>query len=455
MDVHQKEDQATSDAGSPLPLDIIGLIGQDLASNNWNGSLAALNATSAVVYQQTLPSLYQICIAWASRVHIVFPPLWSKEVGEWVNMKQGEKRNEREDVRDGWERMIRLRGADYIEFLGVPFCALDQTQSQTILLRLLGVLPSDTLPRLKATISIADEPKVHDEYLNNWLNFRPDLILNIGHSYRSGTADFLRLGQALQLFVEDDAQRGPGVLVQDYRLVVNVSAGSSRAASIQDLEANLANVRFARSMVPHDVCIKTLGLSLSTNTLDGVFLDIALLMAGAGEEERGDSGGSEHAPPRRRMDVHVTSMVELVACAKAFRRGVKAYPPVAALSLRFALPNGITTLSLGDDMDQVLPIFRAGYLSTRERFPAWNWGGVSLTIPTQSAASCFTWTCQTDGEDGIVHQLVCRSYGYGQSTWLHTDLLATVPAKPSKEERLEALKWKQPTPCSPSDFSIG
>lgn len=185
------------------------------------------------------------------------------------------------------------------------------------MLRLLGVLPSDTLPRLKATISIADDPKVHDKRLNNWLNFRPDLILNIGHSYRSGSADFLRLGQALQLSVEDDAQRGPGVLVQDYRLVVNVHAGSSNVASIRDLEANLANIRFARSMVPHDVWIKTLGPSLSSNTLDGIFLDIALLMAGVGEEERGDRGGSEYAPPRRRMDVHVTSMVELVACAKA------------------------------------------------------------------------------------------------------------------------------------------
>lgn len=201
--------------------------------------------------------------------------------------------------------------------MGIPFCTLDTMQNQAICMHLLGISSSRRLPRLKATISIADDPRVHDDCMNNWGEFRPDLVLNIGSLYRPGSNDFLHLAHALKLFVVDDARAGPGILLPDYRLVVNICPSSSGIAPVQDLLANMATTQFSRHMVPHDVCIKTLGVSIPDNTIAGVFLDIALLLAGVVDTERRGRPISDYALPKRRVRIHVTSISHLVACAKA------------------------------------------------------------------------------------------------------------------------------------------
>jgi hypothetical protein len=355
--------------------------------------------------------------------------------------------------------------------LDIPFCALDSTQTRAICKHLLGISPSRRTPRLKATISIADDPNVYDDCLNNWNEFRPDLVLNIGSLYRPGSTDFFRLAQALQLFVEDDARRGPGILSRDFRLVVNVCRSSSVPAPVKDLMVTMAEMRCFRNMGSLDICIKTLGGSVPNNTIAGVFLDIAMLMAGVGDAERRGRPMSNYAPPKRRVNIHVANIGQLVTCARAvsrtaliaelftdciaclsnqFRRGAKIYPPLLALSLRFELSNMPTSHSLAVEMDKSLCVFRAAYLSVREKFPTSEFGGVIINVPTGRPTPCLSWTCHTDGINGYMHQLVCKLHGHGKTRLLYTDLLAPPPVKPSIEERLEAFKWKDPEPASTS-----
>jgi hypothetical protein len=64
-----------------------------------------------------MQALYQVFVCWAAKVHKDFPPLWSKDAREWVQGKTGATRNEREDVRDEWERIQDFSGARYIEYV--------------------------------------------------------------------------------------------------------------------------------------------------------------------------------------------------------------------------------------------------------------------------------------------------------------------------------------------------
>lgn len=320
-------------------------------------------------------------------------------------------------------------------------------------------------------MSIADDPNVHDDCLNNWNEFRPDLVLNIGSLYRPGSTDFFRLAQALQLFVEDDARRGPGILSRDFRLVVNVCRSSSVPAPVKDSMVNMAEMRCFRNMGSLDICIKTLGGPVSNITIASVFLDMALLMAGVGDAKRRGRPIRDYVPPKRRINIPVANIGQLVACAKAvrrflltaelftdcigflanqFRRGAKIYPPLLALSLRFELSNMTTSHSLAAEMDEALCVFRVAYLSVREKFPTSELGGVTINVPTGRPTARLSWTCHTDGFDGYMHQLVCKFHGHGQTRPLYTDMLAPPPVKPSIEERLEAFKWKDPEHASAS-----
>lgn len=106
-----------SEDGLLLPLDIIGMVGEHLAANDLHGTCAALNVTSDAVHQQTLHTLYRVWVPWAARVHKRFPPLRCKDSRGWIEIEGGARLNEREDIRDEWERIQKFRGAEYIEYV--------------------------------------------------------------------------------------------------------------------------------------------------------------------------------------------------------------------------------------------------------------------------------------------------------------------------------------------------
>lgn len=209
-------------------------------------------------------------------------------------------------------------------FLGIPFSALTFDQNHSVVLRLLGA-PVPLLPRLKATISIADYPEVRDEWTNDYGQLLPNIIINISKLYRCGSGDIFALVQALKLFGDENALNGTGSHVYQHNIVVNVCSTPS-SIRYPPHPGNCSDIaKFADAMVHHlrAVSVNALGVGVDNEAFAGVFTDFALMLAGAADEERRgvEARGyygfyREYARPRR-LGVNLSSFSQLVACVKS------------------------------------------------------------------------------------------------------------------------------------------
>lgn len=96
-----------------LPVVVIGIIAKQLIADSQFGTCAALNRTCRAVYSQTLPTLYRICVFWASNILKTLPPdTWSTND---LPRNQDPRRNAKEDVCVQWDMLKASPGAQYIE----------------------------------------------------------------------------------------------------------------------------------------------------------------------------------------------------------------------------------------------------------------------------------------------------------------------------------------------------
>ncbi|KAJ9092975.1 hypothetical protein QFC20_007243 [Naganishia adeliensis] len=134
-----------------LPIEVIGIVAKQLIPDSQFGSCAALNRTCHAVYSETLRILWRICVFWASNVLKTLPPAtWSTEDLPW---EEDPHRNAKEDVCEQWDMLIDSPGAQYIEYLAVPFASSQDRPHIEFTARIRSTEP-DIFPNLKAAFVV-------------------------------------------------------------------------------------------------------------------------------------------------------------------------------------------------------------------------------------------------------------------------------------------------------------